>query len=295
MSGEGPPMMRGVSVVVPAYNEERAIERCLDELRTELASVDRDCELIVVDDGSSDRTRQLAEKAGARVIALPENRGYGAALKAGVAAARYDTIAITDADGTYPASALPELLALADRYDMVVGARTGANVAHPLLRRPAKWVLRRLASYLAGRRIPDLNSGLRVMNRRLIERFEHLLPSGFSFTTTITLAALCSDQLVTYHPIDYRERIGDSKIRPTHALEFLLLVLRTVVYFNPLKVFLPLGAVFVLGGSAKFVYDLVIGNLSETALLGFLGGALLWAVGLHSDQIARVGLRGDGR
>jgi glycosyltransferase involved in cell wall biosynthesis len=295
MSGEGPPMMRGVSVVVPAYNEERAIERCLDELRTELASVDRDCELIVVDDGSSDRTRQLAEKAGARVIALPENRGYGAALKAGVAAARYDTIAITDADGTYPASALPELLALADRYDMVVGARTGANVAHPLLRRPAKWVLRRLASYLAGRRIPDLNSGLRVMNRRLIERFEHLLPSGFSFTTTITLAALCSDQLVTYHPIDYRERIGDSKIRPTHALEFLLLVLRTVVYFNPLKVFLPLGAVFVLGGSAKFVYDLVIGNLSETALLGFLGGALLWAVGLLSDQIARVGLRGDGR
>jgi glycosyltransferase involved in cell wall biosynthesis len=295
MSGEEPPMTRGVSVVVPAYNEERAIECCLGELQTELASVDRDCELIVVDDGSSDRTGTLAEKAGARVIALPENRGYGAALKAGVAAARYDTIAITDADGTYPASALLELLAFADRYDMVIGARTGAHVADPLLRRPAKWILRRLASYLAGRPIPDLNSGLRVMDRRLIERFEHLLPSGFSFTTTITLAALCSDQLVTYHPIDYRERIGDSKIRPTHALEFLLLVLRTVVYFNPLKVFLPLGAVFVLGGFAKFVYDLVIGNLSETAVLGFLGGALLWAVGLLSDQIARVGLKGDGR
>ncbi len=295
MSGEGGSVARGVSVVVPAYNEERAIESCLGELRTELARIERDCELIVVDDGSIDRTRELAEKAGARVIALPENRGYGAALKAGVAAARYDTIAITDADGTYPASALPELLALADRYDMVVGARTGAHVADPLVRRPAKWMLRRLASYLAGRRIPDLNSGLRVMDRRLVERFEHLLPSGFSFTTTITLAALCSDQLVAYHPIDYRERIGESKIRPIHALEFLLLVLRTVVYFNPLKVFLPLGAVFVIGGFAKFVYDLVIGNLSETALLGFLGGALLWAVGLLSDQIARVGLKGDGR
>ncbi len=295
MSGEEGSMARGVSVVVPAYNEERAIERCLSELRTELARIERDCELIVVDDGSIDRTRELAEKAGARVIALPENRGYGAALKAGVAAARYDTIAITDADGTYPASALPELLALADRYDMVVGARTGAHVADPLVRRPAKWMLRRLASYLAGRRIPDLNSGLRVMDRRLVERFAQLLPSGFSFTTTITLAALCSDLLVAYHPIDYRERIGDSKIRPIHALEFLLLVLRTVVYFNPLKVFLPLGAVFVVGGFAKFVYDLVIGNLSETALLGFLGGALLWAVGLLSDQIARVGLKGDGR
>ena len=104
-------MTRGVSVVVPAYNEERAIECCLGELQTALASVDRDCELIVVDDGSSDRTGELAEKAGARVIALPENRGYGAALKAGVAAARYDTIAITDADGTYPASSSGSALA----------------------------------------------------------------------------------------------------------------------------------------------------------------------------------------
>jgi hypothetical protein len=105
---------------------------------------------------------------------------------------------------------------------------------------------------------------------------------------------MCTDMLVAYHPIDYYERVGESKIRATHAVEFLILILRTICYFNPLKVFLPAGAVFFFGGLLKFGYDLVIGNLSETALLGFLGGTLLWAVGLLSDQIARTGLGGRG-
>ena len=202
---------------------------------------------------------------------------------------------ITDADGTYPAKEIPALLERAEQYDMVVGARVGANVAIPFARRPAKWFLTKLASYLAGRPIPDLNSGLRVLKRRHVKRFEHVLPSGFSFTTSITLASLCSDLLVAYHPIDYLERTGQSKIRAAHALEFTILILRTIVYFNPLRVFLPLGAVFFAGGMVKFVYDLFIGNLSETAVLGFLGGTLLWAVGLLSDQIARTGLGGGRR
>jgi hypothetical protein len=185
---------------------------------------------------------------------------------------------------------IPELLACLDDYDMVVGARVRPGAAVPRLRRPAKWLLTRLASYLAGRPIPDLNSGLRVLRRDVVERFAHLLPTGFSFTTTITLAVLCSGGQVRYQPVDYRERVGVSKIRPVHAFEFLMLVLRTVVYFNPLKVFLPLGALLFAGGLAKFAYDLVIGNFSETALLGFLGGALVWAVGLLSDQIARLAL-----
>ena len=201
---------------------------------------------------------------------------------------------ITDADGSYPAELIPVLLRDLGEYDMVVGARVGEHVAIPLIRRPAKWFLRKLASYLAGRAIPDLNSGLRVMRKPLVTRFEHLLPSGFSFTTTITIAALCSGSLVRYCPIDYHKRIGESKIRPTHTVEFLLLILRTIVYFNPLKVFIPLGGVFFLGGLVKFVYDLYIGNLSETALLGFLGAAILWAVGLLSDQMSRIGLRPGG-
>jgi len=285
----------GVCAVVPAYDEELAIESCVRELEAVLGGLGCPYELIVVNDGSNDRTGELARAAGARVIDLPENRGYGAALKTGIEASQFETILITDADGTYPAREIPALLALAGQYDMVVGARIGPGAAIPLVRRPAKWLLTRLASYLAGRRIPDLNSGLRVLQRRHVQRFEHLLPSGFSFTTSITLAALCSDLLVAYHPIDYLERTGQSKIRPTHALEFAILILRTIVYFNPLKVFLPLGAVFFFGGGAKFVYDLYIGNLSETAVLGFLGGTLLWAVGLLSDQIARTGLGGGRR
>jgi glycosyltransferase involved in cell wall biosynthesis len=225
---------------------------------------------------------------------MPENRGYGASLKTGIRRSRFDTIVITDADGTYPAHYIPELVAQLGEYDMVVGARTGENVAVPLVRRPAKWLLRVLAGYLAGRHIPDLNSGLRVMKKDLVRRFAHLLPAGFSFTTTITLAALCSSSLVRYSPIDYHARIGKSKIRPGHAFDFTLLIIRTIVYFNPLKVFLPLGTVFFIGGSAKFVYDLYIGNFSETALLGFIGAAILWAVGLLSDQISKLALKSEG-
>jgi glycosyltransferase involved in cell wall biosynthesis len=282
--------VEGVSVVIPAYNEESAVASTMRELIDAMDGSDRDWELIVVDDGSVDATAKLAAAEGAGVIRLPHNLGYGAALKEGITHAKYETIVITDADGTYPAEVIPEMLELAASYDMVVGARIGDEVHVPAARRPAKWLLARLASYLAGRRIPDLNSGLRVIRRSVLERFWHLLPSGFSFTTTITLAALCNDLLVHYHPIDYRVRRGESKIRATHAFDFLLLILRTVIYFNPLKVFLPLGGIFFAGGTAKFAYDLSVGNFSETALLGFLGAALLWAVGLLSDQVARLGM-----
>lgn len=283
----------GVSIVVPAYNEQGAIVQGIRDIRSIMDASGHTYELLIVDDGSSDNTAELASREKARVIKLPENQGYGAALKAGIRRSQYDVIVITDADGTYPASSIPVLLDELGEYDMVVGARVGENVAVPLVRMPAKWVLNKLASYLAGRHIPDLNSGLRVMRKDLIRRFVHLLPQGFSFTTTITLAALCSGSLVKYSPIDYYERIGESKIKATHAFDFLLLIIRTVVYFNPLKVFLPLGALLFFGGFIKFVYDLFIGNFSETALLGFVSAALLWAVGLLSDQISKVALRSD--
>jgi glycosyltransferase involved in cell wall biosynthesis len=288
---ENSPSASPVSIVLPAFNEERGIQKTIQDIREVMGASERDWELLVIDDGSRDRTADIADREGAVVIALPENRGYGAALKIGIRRARFEIIVITDADGTYPASAIPALVDGMQEYDMVVGARIGSDVSMPIMRRPAKWVLRILASYLAGRSIPDLNSGLRAMRRGSVLQFEHLLPSGFSFTSTITLAMLCSDALVQYIPIDYFERVGDSKIRPIHAADFFLLIIRTIVYFNPLKVFIPLGGIFFLGGLGKFVYDIVIGNLSETALLGFLGASILWAVGLISDQIAKVGLR----
>ncbi len=286
-----PDLARAVSVVIPAFNEAEHVGAEIDAVTAALEGTGWRFEVIVVDDGSGDATAQRAADAGARVLRHRHNQGYGAALKRGIEAAEHDWILITDADGTYPAEEIPGLLARADRAEMVVGARTGEAVSVPLARRPAKWFLRRLASYLAGRKLPDLNSGLRLMRRDLVLRYEHLLPPGFSFTTTITLAAACNGHEVEYVPINYRRRLGESKIRPWHAYDFTLLILRTIVFFNPLKVFIPLGGLLALGGLAKFVYDLTRNNLSESAVLAFLGALIIWAVGLLADQNARIALQ----
>lgn len=171
---------------------------------------------------------------------------------------------------------------------MVVGARTTGNVHIPLARRPAKWLLTRIASYLCGRRIPDLNSGLRVFRRDAFARFLRIIPNGFSFTTTITMSFLCNGLSVDFVPVDYHRRVGASKIRPRHALDFLVIILRVIVLFHPLKVFLPAGAILFLVGIGKFVYDIFIGNLSETAVLGVLGAVIIWSVGLLADQNSRL-------
>jgi glycosyltransferase involved in cell wall biosynthesis len=279
-----------VSIVIPAFNEAAHVAEQIRAVRQVMEQSGWEFEILVVDDGSSDNTARRAAETGVRVLRHRRNRGYGASLKTGIAAAAHDWILITDADGTYPSSAIPKLLAAASVNEMVVGARVGQSVKIPLVRRPAKWVLGKLASYLAGRKLPDLNSGLRLMRRDLIDRYQHLLPSGFSFTTTITLAATCNDHSVEYIPIDYHARLGESKIRSRHAYDFLLLILRTIVFFNPLKVFLPVGAVLFLTGAGKFIYDLFKENLSETAVLGVLGALVVWAVGLLADQNARIAL-----
>lgn len=280
----------GVSIVMPAHNEEKGISSTVRELLEVMDGSGRDYELLVVDDGSTDDTARLAEESGADVISLPRNIGYGGALKAGIGRVRHETVVIIDADGTYPPQFIEGLLGFSPEFEMVVGARTGDDVHIPRIRRLPKWFLARLAGYLAGERIPDLNSGLRVVRRSMVQRFEHLLPSGFSFTTTLTLAALSTDTPVHYHPIDYRPRVGASKIRPFHTFDFLLLILRTVVFFNPLKVFLPLGGILFLIGFGKFLWDLFIGDFSDTVVMGFLGAVIVWCVGLLSDQIARVAL-----
>ncbi len=279
-----------LSVVIPAYNEELAIEKEIAGLHEVLRATGLSYEVIVVDDGSKDRTAEIAARCECRLLRNGRNRGYGASLKRGIAAAHAERILITDADGTYPPSSIPALLAQADAYDMVVGARTGANVHHSLVRAPAKLVLRKLASFLAGQNIPDLNSGMRVLRRSHVQMFSRILPAGFSFTTTITLALLCTDRTVGYVSVDYGKRTGSSKIRPTHAYHFLILILRVIVLFNPLKVFLPLGAFSFLVGVAKFVYDVHLDNLSETAVMGLLGGVIVWSVGLLADQNARLNL-----
>jgi glycosyltransferase involved in cell wall biosynthesis len=282
---------RAVSVVIPAYNEGAHVASQIESVRKVMETSGWRYEIIIVDDGSKDQTAERAAECGdVRVLRHRRNKGYGAALKRGVSVAAYDWILITDADGTYPTEAIPELLALAAESDMVVGARTGKTVHIPLERRPAKEFLRRLASYLAGMHIPDINSGLRLMRKDLIKRYEHLLPQGFSFTTTITLASAVNGHQVEYVPIDYLARLGESKIRPRHAYDFTLLILRTIVFFNPLKVFIPFGAALFLAGTGKLFYDIYKDNLSESAVLGLLGALIVWAVGLLADQNSRVAM-----
>ncbi len=279
-----------VSVVIPAFNEGEHVADQVREVQRVLRETGWKFEIIVVDDGSTDGTAEAAATTGARVLRRNRNRGYGASLKLGIRESAYDWILITDADGTYPVEAIPGMLEQSRGQAMVVGARTGSTVKIPLVRRPAKAFLRWLASYLAGQNLPDINSGLRLMRKDLVRRYEHLLPSGFSFTTTITLASACNDHDVLYVPIDYHARLGQSKIRPRHAYDFLLLILRTIVFFNPLKVFIPAGAVLAVAGIAKFIYDVTLDNLSESAVLALLGALIVWAVGLLADQNARIAM-----
>jgi glycosyltransferase involved in cell wall biosynthesis len=287
--GEEPARIeRAVTVVIPAYNEGGHVAAQVEAVRRTMQQTGWPFEIIVVDDGSTDQTAVEADSTGVRVLRRVRNQGYGAALKLGIHHAKHGWILITDADGTYPVEAIPELLALAEENEMVVGARLGKSVQIPLARRPAKWFLRRLASYLAGQNLPDINSGLRLMRRSLVQRYLTLLPDGFSFTTTITLAAACDGHAVAYVPIDYHARLGSSKIRARHAYDFTLLILRTIVFFNPLKVFIPAGALLALAGVGKFVYDVTQRDLKESLLVALLGPLIIWAVGLLADQNARI-------
>jgi glycosyltransferase involved in cell wall biosynthesis len=280
-----------LSVVIPAYNEEGAVRATIEEVRRELARWPVEFEIIVVDDGSRDRTRAEAEAAGAHVEAQPVNIGYGAALKRGIRASRHPFIAILDADGTYPARHLPEMLDLAREADMVVGDRGAAMRNVPLIRRPAKFVLNSLANFLAERKLNDLNSGLRIFRRSALEPFIPLLPKKFSFTTTITLCMACNDHQLVYMPIEYRKRVGSSKIRPIDFLNFVVLVLRVIMLFNPLRIFLPLGSIFFGLGVLKLAYDLTQWNLSETAVFAFLTAIMVWSLGLIADMVGRLHLR----
>lgn len=284
-----------LAVVIPAFNEHNGIGNTIAQIKEAMAGEPYTVEIVVVDDGSADGTAEEAAAAGARVVRHPANRGYGAALKTGIAATDSEFVVIIDADGTYPAEVVPDLMARAAEVDMVVGARAATNANIPLVRKPAKWFLNRLASYLVGEKIPDLNSGLRVMRRSVLKRFLPILPMGFSFTTTITLSMLSTGHRVVYRPIEYHARVGDSKIRPRHFIDFLILVLRTVVLFNPLKVFLPLGSALFLIGFTKLVQDVILWNLSETAVMAFLAAIIVWSVGLLADMVSRLQLFPPGQ
>ena len=279
--------MDTVSVVIPAYNEEGSVRSVVAEIEEILLQHKITPEIIVVDDGSKDKTAQSAAEAGARVLRHRSNRGYGAALKTGIASASREYVVITDADGTYPARHIPQLLAELKRSDMVVGARVGGSVKVPLIRRPAKSVLNILANYMTRAKIPDLNSGLRAFRRDMVMQYFPILPDQFSWTTTITLAMHCDKYAVSYLPIDYLPRRGKSKIVPWDAGSFFILILRTVMLFRPLRVFFPIVLMALAVGLTKMAIDLSHQpNISASAQLALMSALLILLIGMLGDAIA---------
>ena len=281
------PSATGVSLILPVFNEAAGLGELLDALRQALADSGVRFEIVAVNDGSTDGSGDILRgRSDLRLLEHPVNLGYGAALKTGIRHARYPIIAITDADGTYPHEHLASLIARMHRADMVVGARTGAEVEYSRLRSIPKWFLVRFAEWLARRRIPDLNSGLRIFRRDIAERFLKILPDGFSFTTTITLAMLTNGYLVEYEPINYRVRTGRSKIRPIRdTLGMLKTILRTGMYFAPLRVFLPIAGLFAVACTCTLVHDIYYRNLNERTLILFVAATQLGMFGLLADMI----------
>lgn len=282
-----------VSIVIPVYNEEAAIGEDLDTIIETMKASGQEYEVIVVDDGSTDRSAEIVrQRPQVRLIQHPSNRGVGAARTTGVRAARGEVIVMTDGDGSYPNHDIPRLLAHIGEYDMVVGARKRETGSLKLLRTPVKLFVRLLASYLTETRISDLNSGFRAFKKEVAERYLDILPRGHSWVGTITVAFLSDGYTVKYVPTDYYKRKGKSSIHPIRdTWNYFQLVVRTVMYFNPLKVLLPISLLLLSVGGIKLVRDLIVYNfhVPTSTVMIVLTGIQLGALGLLADLSVKRG------
>ncbi len=283
-------MAEKLSVIIPAYNEEKGITDVLEGIKSELKKLSRKSEIIVVDDGSGDRTTEAVKKAdGVRLIKHGRNMGYGSSLKTGIKSSDGEWILITDADGTYPPKHIPDLVKKMEEggYDMVVGARTGKHVHVPLARRPAKWMLGKMANYVAKGKVRDINSGMRIFRKELAMKYFNLFPPGFSFTSTITLAAFCNGYSVVYIPIDYMKRVGKSTMRFSNFIGFVNLMIKLALYFRPIRVFGPIGTLLILGGMLWGLYQFLLSaNIAQMPVIMFLSGLQIFLLGLIADAIS---------
>jgi glycosyltransferase involved in cell wall biosynthesis len=282
-----------VSVVLPVYNEVGHLAQEVKRIRNALELSGRTFEVIVVDDGSDDGSGEALEDIeGIRLIRFRTNRGAGSARKAGSAAARGRVVVWTDCDLTYPNEEIPRLVdELDEGWDQVVGARTSEQGTARAVRVPAKWLIRRLASYLTDTKIPDLNSGLRAFRRDVGAQFLHLLPAGFSCVTTITLSFLANGYSVKYVPIDYFPRAGRSKWHWwADTRRYLLQVVRMVLMFNPLRVFGPVGVALLTVGVGKVVYDLLTksGRIATNTIVVLFAAGVVVMLGLLADLVVQL-------
>ncbi len=282
-----------ISVVIPAYNEEGAVGATLDRLKVVLdAAGYPDYEIILVNDGSSDNTRAIAEAKGVQVISHPHNLGYGHSIKAGINAARHEILVITDADGTYPVEEIPALVEVFQQgYHMVVGARTGSHYHESLIKMPLRRILKWLVEFAASRKISDINSGLRVFTRSHARSFFNQLCNTFSFTTSLTLAYMMTGKFVTYVEIPYEQRTGNTKVRLfKDSLRTLQYIAQAILYYNPLKIFLIMCITLLGIAGVSIVLGLVL-QLKSAFLLGvgsILLAMLVFAMGLLGDLLRQI-------
>jgi glycosyltransferase involved in cell wall biosynthesis len=259
-------------------------------------------EVLAIDDASTDETyARLIEVTPKfpqlQVVRFHRNGGSGTVRRIGTQRARGEVVVWTDADMTYPNERIPEFVQMLEKeptLDQVVGARTSEQGTHKMLRVPAKWFIRKLAEQLTNARIPDLNSGLRAFRRQVALPYLRLLPPGFSCVTTITIAFLSNQHDVRYVPIEYSKRAGKSKFKfVSDAYRYILQVLRMVMYFNPLKVLMPVALFLIVLGIGKGIYDMVVHPLlfAVNTVLIFVTGLLIASLALLADLIVRS--RGD--
>jgi glycosyltransferase involved in cell wall biosynthesis len=277
-----------LSIVIPAYNESMNIGAVIPRLREVLADGD---EIIVVDDGSTDNTANVAEEAGARVIRRAYNVGNGAAVKTGIRAAKGDYIIIMDGDGQHDPNDIPRIVEQLTDYHMVVGARTSESDSD-LHRDVANQIFNKFATYLAKHKIDDLTSGFRGLHADIAKQFAYLLPNTFSSPTTLTLGLIRAGYLVKYIPIVAARRGGKSKIRPiADGIRFFLIMLKISTLFSPLRVFIPISGVFFGTGVLYYLYTYATAHrFTNMSMLLLVTGALTFMLGLVSEQIAQMRL-----
>lgn len=275
-----------VTIVIPAKNEAETLPALLSKIRSDLPEF----KILVVDDGSTDDTAAICKKHGAKVISLPYSLGNGGAVKTGVRGVKTRRLVLMDADGQHSPEDIPRLLERLDQgFDMVIGARDRESQAN-FSRATANSVYNRLAGWMVGRNIPDLTSGFRAAETEKFKEFLYLLPNGFSYPTTITMAFFRAGYSVEFVPITAGQRATASHISPLKdGVRFLLIIFRVGTLYSPLKIFFPLSVVFFLMGTAYYVYTYaVLNRFTNMGAVLFITSLLIFLIGLVSEQVTNL-------